>query len=69
MNNEEKLIEVFFPAFFGAFCAFVFFRLGEFLNRVVQRKYLHITALVKIERVLNDNYHYCPVRSQIKTTG
>lgn len=43
-------------AFLGASIAFIFLRLGDFINRIVQRKYLHITSLVSIERCLNENY-------------
>lgn len=43
-------------AFLGASIAFIFLRLGDFINRIVQRKYLHITSLVNIGRCLNENY-------------
>ncbi|MBK8945762.1 MAG: hypothetical protein IPM32_10915 [Ignavibacteriae bacterium] len=57
ITNEKTLIEKyegFIGAFLGAFFAFLFFRIGEFLNRIVRRKNLHISALVKIDRNLNE---------------
>jgi hypothetical protein len=47
---------IFLSAFLGASAAFIFLRLGDFINRIVQRKYLHITSLVSTERCLNENY-------------
>ncbi len=66
--------EIFISAFLGAFSAFLFFRMGEFINRVVQRKYTHLSALVKLDRALNENYdilngngyHYEMLRKQNK---
>lgn len=36
--------------------AFFLLRLGDFMNRIVQRKYLHITSIVNIQRCLNENF-------------
>jgi len=58
MNDSSNLIyELITPgigAFAGAFFAFIFLKLSEFLTRVYQRKVKHYNSLVLLETQLNE---------------
>jgi hypothetical protein len=45
-------------AFTGAFFAFLFIRVGEWLTRVYERQRTHYSALVKLEHILNKYLTY-----------
>lgn len=51
--NDELLIQG-FSAFAGAFFAFLFLRLAEFLSKVYQRQVKHYNSLVILETQLNE---------------
>jgi hypothetical protein len=52
--NNENSIERFQGAFAGAFFAFLFVRLAEFLNLIYKRQAKNRSALIKLEHNLNE---------------
>ncbi len=73
--NDQLLIQG-FSAFAGAFFAFLFLRLAEFLSRVYQRQVKHYNSLVILETQLNelggiihDNLYLIPPFRTAVTSG
>src|SRR3972149_10931324 len=73
--NDQLLIQG-FSAFAGAFFAFLFLRLAEFLSKVYQRQVKHYNSLVILETQLNelggiihDNLYLIPPFKQGITSG
>jgi len=73
--NDQLLIQG-FSAFAGAFFAFLFLRLAEFLSKVYQRQVKHYNSLVILETQLNelggiihDNIHLIPFFRNAITSG
>ncbi len=55
LANTVEVKDIFFSAFAGAFFAFLFLRLADFINRKIERKERNHQALVKIERAVNEH--------------
>ena len=55
LANTTEVRNVFFSAFAGAFFAFLFLRLAEFINRKIERRERNHQALVKVELIGNDH--------------
>lgn len=73
--NNQLLIQG-FSAFAGAFFAFIFLRLAEFLSKVYQRQVKHYNSLVILETQLNelggiihDNIYLIPFFRNAITSG
>lgn len=73
--NDQLLIQG-FSAFAGAFFAFLFLRLAEFLSKVYQRQVKHYNSLVILETQLNelggiihDNIYLIPFFRNAITSG
>lgn len=73
--NDQLLIQG-FGAFAGAFFAFLFLRLAEFLSKVYQRQVKHYNSLVVLETQLNelggiihDNIYLIPFFRNTITSG
>lgn len=53
-NNTSDFLEKGSYAFFGAFFAFLFVRLGEFLTKLYKRQVMHYNSLVNLGNELNE---------------
>lgn len=76
MNINDQLLIQGFSAFAGAFFAFLFLRLAEFLSKVYQRQVKHYNSLVILETQLNelggiihDNIYLIPFFRNAITSG
>ena len=54
IDSQTGLLIQGFAAFTGAFCAFLFLRLNEFLTKLYQREVKHYNSLVNLETQLNE---------------
>lgn len=56
-HDESNRVIPITNAFLGAFFAFLFIRIGDFLNAIYARKKQHHTALVRLEYFLNECFN------------
>lgn len=76
MDVNNQLLTQGFSAFAGAFFAFLFLRLAEFLSKIYQRQVKHYNSLVILETQLNelggiihDNIYLIPFFRNAITSG